>query len=109
MKIVSLQLTKIYGERINELQNPEVNNNIQFTNLEKNDSLEIFKDHNIMKVNFSYSLIYSNNKDKDSKDAEILFDGFFLLSLSSSEQKEFEKSWKDKRIPETHIESLFNA
>ncbi len=109
MKIISLQLTKIHAERINELENPDVNNNVQFTNVEKDNSLEILKEHNISKVAFSYTLVYKNKKSKAEKDAEVLMEGYFLLSLEKDEQKEFEKSWKEKKVPENHIETLFNS
>ena len=42
MKIVSLQLTKILAEKKSELKVPAVNNDIRFTNVEK-DSLELLK------------------------------------------------------------------
>src|SRR3989344_7558795 len=113
MKIISLQLTKILAEKKSELKAPAINNDIRFTNVEK-ESLEILKDHSLIKLNFTYSLSYTNSSSqKDSsekeKDAEILFEGFFLLSISEEEQKEFEKSWKKKSIPEAHMETLFNA
>jgi hypothetical protein len=113
MKIVSLQLTKILGERKAELKNPSVNNNVQFTDVKK-DTLELLKDHNLLKVSFTYALSYSNQSDikeitEKDKDAEIYFEGFFLLSVSSEEQKEFEKSWKKKQVPESQMETLFNA
>jgi hypothetical protein len=113
MKILSLQLTKILAERKSELNNPTVNNNIQFLNVEK-DSVELLKEHNILKVNFSYNLTYSNksnSKEITEKDkcGEIIFEGFFLLSVSTEEQKDFEKAWKKKQVPEEHVEPLFNA
>lgn len=109
MKIISLQLTKILAERINDLDNPDVNNNVQFTNVEKDSSLDILKEHNISKISFSYTLIYKNKKSKAEKDAEVVMEGYFLLSLTKDEEKEMEKSWKSKKIPENLIETLFNA
>lgn len=107
-----MQLTKISAERKAEMKNPSVNTNVQFLNVEK-DSLEMLKDHNILKITFSYTLSYSNKQglkeisEKD-KDAEVVFEGTFHLSVSAEEEKEFEKSWKKKTIPREHLEVIFN-
>ena len=112
MNIVGFNLIKILAERIKPLNNPAINTNIQFTDFEK-EKIDFLSQGEAVKLNFKYDLTYSPQseqkkiKDED-KQAEIIVQGFLILSVSKDELKEFEKSWKKKQVPEKHIISLYN-
>lgn len=112
MKIVGFNFSKILAERVNNLVNPSVTNNVTFTNLKK-DKLDLLKDEEVLKLSFKYSLLYSNKSDakeinEEDKDAVVLFEGSILISALKDEAKEFEKSWKKKQVPESKVVPLYN-
>lgn len=106
MNIIGFNLTKIAAERTKSLSSPTINTNIQFTNVEK-EHLSMLP-HNVVKVSFEYSVIYSSEKDpkktnSSNTQAEIGINGFILLATEKEEYKEFEKLWKKKQVPEKFI------
>jgi hypothetical protein len=112
MKIIGFNLTKILVEKIKEISKSNINNHIEFQEIEK-ENVELLKDSQASKLSFKYSLTYSNNKDEkelkdENKQAEILFKGFIILALDKAEAKDFQKYWKKKQVPPFAVSPLYN-
>lgn len=111
MKIIGFNFTKIHAEKMKAPTKLNMNNNIEFTNVEK-ESVEMLKDSEAVKLSFKYSLIYSSKDEKEikeeDKDAEVSFEGFVILSLEKDEAKDFQKAWKKKQIPKDATTPLYN-
>src|SRR3989344_2961080 len=112
MQLIGFNLTKVYGEKYSGFSKAGVNNNIEFTNIEK-DKLDILKDLEVVKISFKYALLYGDiekpeeTKEKD-KQGEIYFEGNMILSTTQDEAKYFHKSWKKKEVPKSAIAPLYN-
>lgn len=109
MQVIGFNFTKILTERALQLTNFTLNTNIEFKNLEK-EKVELLKDNKAIKLTFKYTVEYSNSeeKKKDEKLAEILFEGHIVFAVSKEEEKDLLKSWKKKRIPQNVQIPLFN-
>ncbi len=112
MQIIGFNLTKIHGEKKPSFSRAGVNNNIDFSNVEK-DTVSLLKDTEALKISFKYSLLYGDvekpelTKEKD-RQAEIAFEGFLVLSATPEEAKEFHTSWKKKAVPKNAVAPLYN-
>lgn len=110
MRIVGFNFTKMHAERNAQLTDTNINNRIEFTDLEK-ESADILKDGQAVKLAFRYSLDYekkSEGKEKGEKQAEVSFEGSIILSVDKNEAKEFQKSWKKKQVPKDKVSPLYN-
>ena len=112
MQVIGFNLTKIHGEKFPSFSKAGINNNVEFTNVEK-DKVEMLKNLEAIKLSFKYALLYGNfekpeeTKEKD-KQGEIYFEGNIILSATDDEAKDFHKSWKKKEIPKSSIAPLYN-
>lgn len=111
MQVIGFNFTRISAERFPEYKSGKtINNNIEFTSLDK-DKIEVLKDLEAAKVSFKYALTYKDNADEKEiapKDAEIIFEGVIILSLTKDESKELFKFWKKKELPASFRIPLFN-
>jgi len=112
MQVIGFNLTKIHGEKLPSFSKAGINNNLEFTNVEK-DKVDLLKDLEVIKLSFKYILLYGNiekpeeTKEKD-KQGEIYFEGNIILSATEDEAKDFHKSWKKKEIPKSSVAPLYN-
>lgn len=95
MKILGFNYTKISAERLEKLEKTEkVSQKLNFTNVDKEDS-QLMKDSSILRVTFSYELIYEPNNVK------ILLEGFIFVHSDVETVKKAIQSWKKKKeVPE---------
>lgn|SRR3989338_9462397 len=108
MKIIGFNFTKIHGNRSLDFKpSPAINTNIEVIDVEKAD-IDFIKEIDSLKLSFKFSLIYKEDEKKDSRQAEISFEGTVLLALESQEMKEVLKAWKKKEIPPIIRPQLFN-
>lgn len=113
MKILGLSFSKISGEKKEEFQSSDINTNIQFIDLKKEDS-SLIKDSESFKLKYSFSIDYFSNKDTQSKKknnekkASLVFEGNIFIATSGDESKELLKQWKKKQIASIAKLSLYN-
>src|SRR3989344_494663 len=104
MQVIGFNLTKIHGEKLNNFSKPNINNNIEFINIEK-EKIELLKEFEALKINFKYSLLYQSPETEKSKEkekqGEVCFEGNLILSVSEEEAKDFHKLWKKKEVPKS--------
>lgn len=112
MQILGFNLTKISASRIPEIvNNPIINTNIEFFNIEK-EEMEFLKGDQSIKFSFKFSVDYLKPEDKDKKnpifDGKIEFEGIIILSAEEKEVKDILKNWKKKQVVESVRIPLFN-
>ncbi len=124
MQVIGFNFTKMHSEKSPEFKQGSINTNIEFTDLQK-EKVDILKDLEAVKINFSFSINYGDvvknsdkknndkkeNENKDPADsllAQIKFDGLIVLSTSKDELKDLQKSWKKKELPQAARLALFN-
>jgi len=101
MRIIGFNLTKILGERKEELeQGLKITQNINVNDISK-EKIPINNDE-ALKVSFQFTIDYS----KDS--AKIDFEGNVILLPEKEESKKILKSWKSKKLEEDFRIPLFN-
>ncbi|MEK6898868.1 MAG: hypothetical protein AABW79_02105 [Nanoarchaeota archaeon] len=94
MRVLGFNFTKIHASRKDKWEkNEKINTNIELSDIEK-DSIDILKQNEIIKVKFSYKILYEPNN------AEVIFEGNIILDLDETLSKEMIKDWKKKEIPE---------
>ncbi|MBX4196500.1 hypothetical protein KW805_02850 [Candidatus Pacearchaeota archaeon] len=99
MQIIGFNFTKIVATKEGSFSaaslktNPTIN--VEFTSIEK-DKLDLLKDNEIVRVSFKFSVAYGESRDKP--DAEILMEGFIVLSLDKNQSKDILKNWKKKMV-----------
>lgn len=106
MKIVGLNYTKISGEKQKKAPKSEINTNVSFTEITKEDVA--IKDQEVASISFVYTLSYRNKEQKDEKLGNVEFKGTVTISLSAEESKEMWKLWKKKEMPNTMRLPIFN-
>jgi len=108
MQVIGFNFTKFFAERKTDLVQYSTSTNIEFTNLEK-EKIEIIKDLEALKISFQYMVTYSDTKKKEEeKFGEIIIEGNVVMALSKDEEKELQKSWKNKKISNETKVPLFN-
>lgn len=108
MKIIGFNFTKIHGNRSLDFKpSTSINTNIEVIDIEK-AQIEVIKDIESLKLTFKFSLMYKEDEKKDSKQAEISFEGAVLMAVDAQETKEILKSWKKKEVPQIVRPALFN-
>ncbi|MDP3881539.1 MAG: hypothetical protein Q8Q31_01535 [Nanoarchaeota archaeon] len=108
MQVIGFNFTKLSAEKLpNFKTGKSVTNNIEFTDLEK-QKIDLVKDTEVVKLSFRYSLAYKSEDKASDKEAEIIFEGFLMLSLKEEEAKNLLKSWKKKELPPNFRVSIFN-
>lgn len=108
MRIIGLNFTKILAEKSPDFKLAEINTNIEFEDIAKEDVGLPKEDSESLKITFKFSVNYSDKEKKDSKKGEVVFQGNILLLASKEESKELLKSWKKKELPDQFRISLFN-
>ncbi|MBX4211954.1 hypothetical protein KW787_00660 [Candidatus Pacearchaeota archaeon] len=111
MQIIGFNFTKISAirpESFNETPKSNPTINIEFTDLNK-DKLDLIKDKEIVKISFRFSVSYTEATIKDKSDAELVFEGFIVLSLDKDEAKDILKGWKKKQLPQPLQMNLSNV
>ena len=112
MQVIGFNLTKIHGEKLSNFSKPNINNNIEFINIEK-EKIELLKEFEALKINFKYSLLYhspeteKSKNDEKEKQGEVSFEGNLILSVNEEESKEFHKLWKKKQVPQNTMAPLY--
>ena len=100
MQVIGFNLSKISAEKFNKISKSRRNMDFEFTDLEK-EKVSLLKDSEAVKITFKHSLSYESDENKkNSKLAEILFEGNIIISLKKDELKDITKTWKKKEIPE---------
>ena len=117
MQTVGFQFTKIHAERDPDYKKSSLQQDINFTNIEKTE-IPIAKESEGLIVSFIYSLLYTDpdksekgeksEKKTPHKNAEITFEGKIILTASKDEVKNITKDWKKKIVPNTLKIPLFN-
>lgn len=108
MQIIGFNFTKILAERPEKIEKSQINTNIEFTDLNK-EKLDLFKESDAMKIAFTLTISYKNEDDSKTKDfPKLEFKGYLVLSVSSEEMKQIQKSWKKKEIPPSIQIPLYN-
>jgi hypothetical protein len=92
MKIIGFGFSKISGERFKKIdQKLEIKSNIEFKTIEE-EKIDTFKDRDILRFDFEYSIDY------DPKFAKIEFGGHILALMDEEDIKDILKKWKKKEI-----------
>jgi len=109
MQIIGFNFTKISASREKLLNKPAVNASVDFVNIEK-EKMDMIKDKETLKLDFKFEISYKNEgkKEKDSNDAQILFEGNILILSSDEEAKDIFKLWKKKELPPKFRVFFFN-
>ena len=109
MKILGFNYTKINAECKETKKQPlGASTDIKFINIEKEESLNILKDNNIIKVNFSYIVSYQTQESKKDTAASIDIEGYILVAAEKEEVKEILSIWKKKELSVNLKLFLFN-
>ena len=102
MQIIGFNFEKIHAERKNPSKDKiEISSNINISSITE-EKTNFIKDQEVLKFNFDFSVDYKTNV------AEILFQGFVLLSLEKGKAKEIIKKWKTKKLSDDVRIPLFN-
>jgi hypothetical protein len=133
MQIIGFNFTKIHAEKSPDFKATGRNYIIEFTNLER-EEIDLLKNSEAVNLFFRYNLTYEdqpaekeqkenkgtkNNKDKaeetskseiqnKNKHGEVSFEGRVKITATKPEAEEFEKAWKDKKIPQSSIVPINN-
>lgn len=101
MKVIGFNLKKIVAEKNDNLpEKLQIHQNINIKDIQK-EKVPISNQEALMIV-FNFSIEYSEEY------AKLEFEGNLILLPEKNELKDFLKSWKDKKIPETERAGLFN-
>jgi hypothetical protein len=123
MQVIGFNFTKIAGEKSPTFKQCPITTNIEITDLKK-ESVSLLKDQEAVKFNFTYSLIYEDQKpetdnspeensepikeDQTKPHARIDLSGNITFTTSKDELKEIQDSWKTKQIPSGTQLPLYN-
>lgn len=112
MRIIGFNFTKVSAEKSPKFQlGTNINTDIEFTNIEKEET-DLAKDgSDVLKVSFKFSVLYRDKDEKNIKDSskgEISLLGFVVLLASSEESKEILKDWKKKELSNAFKVPIFN-
>ena len=103
MRLASFNFTKIGIEKIKDsFKEVKINSKINITNVEAIESEVLKNEEGLIRVSFSYNLLY--NPDI----AKINFEGKALLIDKKEKIKEIQENWKDKKMTEEFRIALFN-
>ena len=124
MQVIGFNFTRIAGEKFPTFKQCPITTNIEITDLQKED-VALLKDQEAVKFNFTYSLIYEDQKPeadnppeepqepkkeeaKTDPHARIDLSGNITFTTSKEELKEIQDSWKTKQIPQGTQLPLYN-
>jgi hypothetical protein len=107
MKIVGYNITNLTANKHSNLQKSSINTNITFTDVQK-EKIEVLKDADALKTKFKFTVEYSDQDNKESKNNEVALEGFLTLSVSKDESIDFLKQWKKKEVPKDKVIPLYN-
>jgi len=101
MRIIGFGIKRLFGEK-NEVKNPKLtlNQNIEVKDISK-EKLDVGSDEAII-VKFLFSIEYSDGVGK------VGIEGNVVLLPDKEELKEFNKTIKEKKIPDRFKTQLFN-
>ena len=104
MKFIGFNFTKIHVERFsNKFKDLKINNKIDISTIEQIDQESINKDEKIVKIKFTYDIVYN------PKLAKINLSGEVFISDNINSVKNLLKEWeKNKQINEDFNILLFN-
>lgn len=110
MKLLGFNFTNVSAEKKSAPKPGYViNTNIEFTNVEK-EKIDLIKDIDTASISFKFSINYLESEEKkESKFADVSFEGSLLLSLEKEEAKELLKSWKKREVSPDLKFPLFNV
>jgi len=98
MQLLGFSFTKISAQREIKLDQSSISTDVEFLKFEKEDIPQL-KDEDAIKINFKYSIIYSNQEDKSAKDpGNVEFKGIIVLSMEKEKAEEILKSWEENEI-----------
>jgi hypothetical protein len=103
MRIIGFNLTKIQIERKEDLKGQlQVNQSIDIVNIEKHSLPITNSNDQALKINFSFSIAYSENS------AKLEFEGFLIMLPEDLDPTKTLKEWKDKQISDNLRTPLYN-
>lgn len=109
MRIIGFNFTKVGAERFLErAMGPERSTNIEFQNIEKEESSLAKEDSEILRVSFKFSVIYGEKDKKDVSSAEVALSGFIILMAAKAESEDLQKAWKKKELSASFRVPIFN-
>lgn len=110
MQIIGFNFTKIAAEKVSSFKDGKISSNIEFKDILK-DKVDLLKDSDAIKINFTYNLDYEVENKKDSKtkkSGQVAFEGNLIISTTKDETKDILKHWKKKEISPNMKIPLFN-
>jgi len=110
MQLLGFNFEKITANKEKEFsRKSEINTNIEFTEMEEQDS-KLISTKKVIKVSFLFEVKYKNKeKKKKNIEANLEFQGNLILSAEKKESKEIIKHWKNKEVPNSFKIPLFNV
>ena len=112
MNVIGFNFTKISAEKVPDfIVGSALNTDIQFTNM-KEEKISILKeDSSALGISFRFAISYSDKKEqkgKDEKESEMIFEGKITLSVAKGEPKDIIGKWENKALPNSFKVPLFN-
>ena len=66
MQLIGFTIKKVVAEKFPKFKLGPINTNIEFTNVEE-EKAELLKDEAAIKINFKFTISYSDSDDKNSQ------------------------------------------
>lgn len=113
MQVIGFNLNKISAEKPDNFSKSNVNTNIEFTDLGKEDTKILSDGTKATKLSFEYSVNYEDAEEaKKKKEGDttgaVFLSGSIILATSKEETKDIEKAWKKKKLPQQLQIALYN-
>lgn len=102
MQIIGFNFEKISAEKHKDVQGKlSINSNIEIDDITK-EKIDVFKDKNILKFKFSFTVKYEPGV------ADLAFKGSILVVFPEEEEKDILKKFKKKKVEDAVRIPLFN-
>jgi len=114
MRIIGFNFTKVLAEKaLGFSAGSEISTNIEFKNIEKEESDLTKESSEVIKLSFEFKVEYNKketkeNKEKNAKNGEIILDGIIILLASKDEAKTIFKDWEKKELQPSFKIPIFN-
>ena len=108
MKIIGFNFNKIIAQKNKGFKLGALTTNIEFIEIEK-EKVEVIKDSDTLKMDFNFSILYKDSKEKNAKlQGEVTLQGALMVAVSKEESKSILDAWKKKQVLENIKKILIN-
>ena len=111
MRLSGFNFTKVSAEKSKEFKlGSKINTNINFLDIEKEESGIVKEESEVLRVSFNFSVTYTDveKQEKGANRGEVSLTGFIILMATKEESKLLLDSWKKKELPVAFKVPIFN-